>query len=139
MTEPKVITKKEFFTHKVERESEYVDLTEFGFDGGVYIFEMTASQGDKYQGELFNVSPDGQTVSMRTENMGAKLIALTACDKNGRRIFKFEEVKEIGKQNKRVVDKLTKVATKLNGLEKDFTKGLEKNLKESQSKDSDTD
>lgn len=136
----KVLTKKQFLsTQDIQRE--YVDLTEFGYDGGVFAQTLSGKQSDRYQADMLNLTEGGSATPNRDAmaNMSARLVTLGAVREDGKRLFDYVDAKELGKKNSKALGKIAKVIRRLSGMDEKIVKGMEKNSETSQSEDSDSD
>ena len=104
---------------------EEIEIKEWG--GSVRVGSMTGTDRDAYEASIYDVK--GKNAQLIRENFRAKLIARTLIDENGNRLFTEKEVNLIGKKDSKTLDKIFKVAQKLNGLsptdEDEFVKNLE--------------
>ncbi|WP_439891603.1 hypothetical protein ACS7SF_02890 [Ralstonia sp. 25C] len=104
--------------------TEAVDVAEWG--GSVIVRAMTGAARDAYEASMV-VLKDGQRVADLT-NMRAKLVAATLVDDAGELLFKTaEEVQALAGKSANALEKLFKVAQRLNGLAPDSTEEAAKN------------
>ena len=89
--------------------SEDVEIPEWG--GVVRVREMTAGEKDAYDMLLVD---DQQQLVMK--NYRARLVAATACDEAGVRLFGVGDVEALGNLGASAMDRLFEVAARLNHL-----------------------
>ena len=100
---------------------ELVSVPEWG--GHVYVKVMSGAERDAWEASIV-----GTTGSQRNlQNIRARLVALTACDGGGLRLFSDADVGELGKKSSKALDRVFAVAQKLNALTEDDIKELEGN------------
>src|SRR5687767_3080486 len=102
---------------------EPVPMPEWGEGVVVYVREMSARERDDYEASQLERSKKGKGLV----NFRARLVAMTAQDEGGKRIFGDEDVDDLGKIPARDIRKLFDVATKLNALTAEDETDLEKN------------
>jgi hypothetical protein len=107
-----------------DQKTEKVEVPEWG--GCVYVRSMSAYDRDQYEAEQTNLKKEGgDAIDLR--NFRARLVARTACDADGNRLFTNEDAEALGSKSALAMSRLFKVASRLNGLtDKDLT-DLEKN------------
>ena len=87
--------------------SETVDVPEWG--GQVSVRTMTGIDRDAFETTL--VGKEG-----KLDNVRARLVALTVCDKSGARLFGDEDVAALGGKSAKALDRVFSVAQRLNGI-----------------------
>jgi hypothetical protein len=92
----------------------------------VYIRSITAQELDSWQAETYQLN--GTNVETNMTNIRARLVARCLVDEHGERAFTNEQAHELGAKNNQVVERLYKVATKLNAVTKKDVEDLAKNL-----------
>lgn len=111
----------------VDVERELVPVLEWG--GEVWVKGLTGTERDAFETSI--VQQRGQNTRINTENMRAKLAALTICDENGTRLFSEKDVATLGKKSATALNRVFVVAQRLSGIGaeaiKDLTGGLEDN------------
>jgi len=116
----KVLTRDEILNMD-DLKIEEVNVPEW--NGVVFIRTITGQERDIFE----------QTMSEAggLRNLRARLVALTAIDKEGKRIFSEKDAPALGKKSAAVIDRLFKVAQELNGwgieiekITKNFLAGL---------------
>jgi len=104
---------------------EEIEIKEWG--GSVRVRCMTGSERDAFEASVYEIK--GNKANIIRENFRAKLIARTLVDENSERLFTDKEIELVGKKGSKPLDKIFKVAQKLNGLsqtdEDEFVKNLE--------------
>lgn len=117
---------------------ERVDVPEWSTDPHdpdyVIIRTLSGQERDQYEADIFHIRTVGKRtqVDMVRVNIRAKLVALTAIDEDGNRIFTDEEVEALGKKNAGCLDRLFTVAQRLSGLSEQDVKELEGNSESGQ-------
>lgn len=86
---------------------EQVHVPEWG--GDVFVRTMTGVDRDAFEASLI-----GQ--ERRMENVRARLVALTLCDENAKRLFDDQDVSALGAKSARALDRVFTVAQRLNGI-----------------------
>ena len=104
---------------------EEVEVKEWG--GSVRVRCMTGNERDSFEASVYEIK--GNKANIIRDNFRAKLIARTLVDENGERLFTDKEIELIGEKGSKPLDKVFKVAQRLNGLsqadEDEFVKNLE--------------
>lgn len=104
--------------------SETVEMAEWG--GSVIVRTMTGAARDAYESSMV-ILKDGKRVADLT-NMRAKLVAATLVDDAGNLLFNTaEEVEALAAKSANALEKLFKVAQRLNGLAPDSADEAAKN------------
>ena len=101
-----------------DRKFEEVNVPEWG--GVVRLATMDGKARDEYDAEMFRRikrSPDEKVVSMGTEGLSRILLVACAVDENGDRLFTEADFEALSKKAGHVVERLFKIAAKLNGLD----------------------
>ena len=116
---------------------EKVDLSEFkGYEGGfVYVRNLGGLARDKFEGSL--VGKDGKTPVY--DNIRAKLVARTACDETGKRLFTDADIDILTMKSAAMLQKIFEVAQRLSGIGAKDIEEMTANLKNAQSGDSTSD
>jgi|TARA_R110000744_G_scaffold359636_1_gene466962 hypothetical protein len=100
--------------------TEEVQVPEWG--GIVALRELKGSERDSFEeGSL----DKNRNVTMA--NMRARLVALSAVDDEGQRIFSEKDAVKLGSKSASALDRLFGVACRLSGITDDDVKDLEKN------------
>ena len=98
-----------------------ISVPEWG--GDVRIRTMTGGERDSW--ELYVTNEVKKTNSV---NVRARLVALTACDKDGKRIFGDGQIAALNKRNGKALDRVYDAALRLNKLTESDIEELEGNL-----------
>lgn len=85
-----------------------VKVKEWG--GSIIVRSMTGTERDAWEMSTYG------TGKVNMDNARAKLVALTAIDEKGERLFTAEEAEELGRKSAKALSKVFAVAQKLNGL-----------------------
>ena len=95
----------------------------------VRVRTLTGTERDQYEESLVVYKTQGkkQTREMRMANARAKLVALTAVDESGARLFSADEVVRLGGKNAAALDRLFSAAMRLAGLTEADVEDLSKN------------
>ena len=100
---------------------EKVSVPEWG--GDVYVRALTGDERDEYEVSMIEMRPGrgGRTEAIpKLQQIRANLVARTVCDELGNRLFKVEDVNELGAKSAAALDRLYEVAQRLSKLsEKD--------------------
>ena len=86
---------------------EEVDVPEWG--GKVQVRTMTGTDRDAFEATL--VGKDG-----KFENVRARLVVLTLCDKTGARLFNEADIPALGAKSAKALDRVFAVAQRMNGI-----------------------
>jgi hypothetical protein len=93
-------------------------------EGGevVYVRRLKVAERDRFEHETRKESKTGFL------NVRGRLVALTACDENGKRIFEDVDALELGRHPDSVmIDTIAEAAIRHNGMGEREIKGAEKN------------
>ena len=108
--------------------TEKVEVTEWG--GYVYVKGMTGAERDAFESSIVEMRGKGNT-RVKLENIRAKLVALTACDEKGERLFDNKDAEALGKKSAAALQRVFEVAQRLSGITTsdvdELVKGLEEN------------
>lgn len=88
---------------------EEVEVPEWG--GTVLIAAMSGKARDAWEQSLI-----GEKGKVNTENVRARLVAYTAVDEQGNRLFTNEDIERLGSKSAAPLERLCKVAQRLNRL-----------------------
>jgi hypothetical protein len=91
---------------------EKVSVPEWG--GDLFVATMSGAARDAWEQSLV-IRRNGKT-EPNLENMRARLAVACLVDEKGDRIFKDEDAAALGKKSSKVLERLAKVAQKLNGI-----------------------
>ncbi|MGW3627282.1 hypothetical protein [Streptomyces sp. NPDC000880] len=120
-----------------DRQWEDVDVPEWG--GEVRICGLSGSERNAYQSSLIVTGSNGSVQRLNLTDQMAKLLAKSLVDENFERLYTDKEVKDLGKKNGAVMERLMKVAQRLSGLRKEDVEDAEGNSDAAQSGASTTD
>jgi hypothetical protein len=102
------ILSREAILKSVDLKTEVVQVPEWG--GEIIISTMTGSARDSWEQSLIK----GKETNM--DNIRARLVAATAVDESGNRLFNDKDVDSLGKKSAAALDRCVKVAQRLNRL-----------------------
>ena len=108
---------KEQITAADDRQWEDVDVPEWG--GTVRVLGMSGTERNAYQSSLVVLGPNGSVQRMNMADQLAKLVAKSVVGEDFERLFNDNEVKELGKKNGAVLERIGQVAQRLSGLRKE--------------------
>jgi len=91
---------------------EKVSVPEWG--GDLFVSTMSGTARDAWEQTLVT-RRNGKT-EPNLENMRARLVVACVVDEKGERLFKDEDALALGKKSSKVLEKLAKVAQRLNGI-----------------------
>jgi hypothetical protein len=101
-------------------QTEDVDVPEWG--AVVTIKSLTGTQRDRMEASMVEEKGGNRTINFT--NFRAKLIAASAIDENGNRLFTPEQVKPLGEKNAGALSRLFNVASRLSGFSQQDVKEL---------------
>jgi hypothetical protein len=108
------ILTKEQILQADDLKKESVKVKEWG--GEVIVRTMTGIERDAYEKSLYDpMKPEGQ--QFNSVNLRARLVALTVIDENGNRLFTEEEALLVGKKSASALERVYRVALRLNALD----------------------
>ena len=102
---------------------EEVAVPEWG--GTVYVRCMTGKDLAAYNKSMLDIK--GGTATYNPSNGLAKLLARSLCDADGKRLFSEADIDELGNRNGVVMERIAKVARRLNRLDGESVDDLKKN------------
>lgn len=100
-----------------DRMTEVVEVPEWG--GSVLVSVMSGVARDAWEQSLFTrtTGPDGKaTGAANLKNVRARLVAMTVVDESGARLFSDEDVEALGNKSGHALERVVKVAQRLNAL-----------------------
>lgn len=112
---------KEAILAKQDLATELVSVPEWG--GHVYVKMMTGIERDAWESSIVGTTGNQRNLN----NIRARLVALTACDDQGCRLFSDADVGELGKKSAKALDRVFAAAQKVNALTESDIKELEGN------------
>lgn len=105
--------------------TELVDVPEWG--GAVAVRQLTGTERDAFEAQLMRTTADGKREA-DLANMRAKLCAHCIVDGvTGDRLFGDDEIAQLGGKSASALDRVFKVAQRLNGMGADAVGDAEKN------------
>ena len=102
---------------------EKVSVPEWG--GDVYVKGMTAKERDSFESSIIIKAGKHQRVNMN--NIRAKLVARSICDKDGELMFTEKDVSVLADKSASAMQKVFAVAQRLSGITEEDTEDLLKN------------
>lgn len=103
--------------------TEIVKIPEWG--GEIRVRSMTAADRDEYEQSMVASRGPDENANMR--NVRARLMAVCVVDDAGRRLFTEADVEALGAKGAKAVQRVFKVAARLNALTADDVDELAKN------------
>lgn len=110
--------------------TEEVDVPEWG--GSVVVREFSAAARDAFFAATIRVRKDG-TREPVLDGMNAKLVALSAVDENGDRMFTDAEIVELERKSAAAIERVAAVCSRLNRLSTQDVDDAGKNSESGQS------
>jgi NTP pyrophosphatase (non-canonical NTP hydrolase) len=95
--------------------------------GSVFVRGLTGEERDEFEHQIYSTNGDEKKLNMK--NMRARLLSITLCDGQGKRLFTDADIEQLGKKNGDVLTRLFLIAQSLSGLGADDVKKLAKNSK----------
>ena len=92
--------------------TEAVLVPEWG--GGVLVRALSGTERDRFEAQI--VSGQGRNQKVNTDNVRAKLVALTVVGEDDKRLFSDADIADLGKKNAAPLERVFKVAMRLSGL-----------------------
>lgn len=89
--------------------TEDIEVPEWG--GSVRISVMSGTARDRYESSLVDV--EGRYVAL--ENLRARFVSVCVVDDDGAMVFSTEDIEALGKKSADALDRVFKVASRLNG------------------------
>jgi hypothetical protein len=89
-----------------------VEVPQWG--GTVRIRALNSAERDAFEQSITQFR--GNDVDFKMSNIRAKLVALTAVDENGNKLFTLADAEKLGKKSAVVMDKLFQAAQELSGM-----------------------
>jgi hypothetical protein len=111
---------------------EIVELPEWG--GRLRVKGLSGKERDRFEASITETR--GKSKELNLRNVRAKLVALTAVDASGRRIFEDEDVARLGEKSAAALSRVYDVAARLCGLTEADAEELAKNSESDQGDDS---
>lgn len=114
-----MLTKSDIIS-KIDLRREKVSVPEWG--GDIFVSEMTGEARDAWEQSL--ISKDA---NVRMKNIRARLVCATVVNESGDRLFDDNDIETVGKLSASALEKVCRVAQRLNGLTTEELKDAEKN------------
>lgn len=92
----------------------------------IYVKGLTGTERDEFEESVY-LSKSGGDSGNNFKNFRAKLVAMTACDENGNRLFTLDDTEALGKKSAAALERIYKVAEALSGFRKKDVDELTKN------------
>lgn len=92
--------------------TEVVPVPEWGCS--VTVATMSGAARDEWEQSL--VTRTGAVATVNTANVRARLVAATVVDESGARVFSADDISRLGTKSSAALDRVCKVAQRLNGL-----------------------
>jgi hypothetical protein len=112
-----------------------VEVPEWG--GVVRVRGLTGTQRDAFESEV--VVLNGSNTQRNLRNIRARLVAITAVDDKGARLFTHKDVDALGAKSARALDRVFSAASELSGLSAADVEELAENFADGQSDGSTSD
>lgn len=103
----------------------------------LFVKKMTGKERDRYEKSRWKQVKDKFVLEL--DNTRAKLVTVTLCDENGKRVFNDIDVDRVGELDHEELDRAYEAAIKLNGLDKAAIEDAEKNSETDPTSDSGSD
>jgi hypothetical protein len=116
-----MVLSKEQILQADDLKKQVVEVPEWG--GAVLLRELRGRERDAFE----EGSMDKQR-NVTMTNMRARLVALSAIDEEGERLFTAKEAVELGDKSATALNRLFEVCCRLSGITSDDVDKLEKNL-----------
>ena len=107
-----VLTREEILSFN-DLSMEIVNVPEWG--GDVKVRCLTGGERDELESLVVREKGDGDK-NIDLSNFRARLVALSAIDENGNRLFTLDDVKELAKKSAKALDRVFNVAERLSAL-----------------------
>ena len=116
-----------------DRRTVTVDVPEWG--GGVIVRAMSGTERDSYEASMVTIKADGSR-KFNLGNLRARLVCLTCVDVNGNRLFREDDIRELGEKSAAALERVFDAARKLSGLTDDDVEELAEGFGDAPSGDS---
>jgi len=90
----------------------------------VYVKSLTGKERDSFEDSMYT-GRSGEKVNLK--NLRARLVVLTMCNENGKRIFSDEDADWVGDKNAAALNRIFVKAQELSGLRQEDVERLVKN------------
>src|ERR1044072_1746226 len=108
---------------------EPVEIPEWG--GTVYVRVMTGAERAAFAAETYQ--HNGRSMKLNRKNFRARLLVRTLCNSAGVPLYSAAEAAELGEQPSDILDRLSVVASRINGMTAKDVEDLVKNSPAGQS------
>lgn len=115
-----------------DRKTEDVAVPEWG--GTVRLQGLTGAERDKLEASV--IQQRGNKTSANLVNYRAKLVAMSAVDEGGHKIFSESDIRALAEKSSAALDRLASVASKLSGMSPEDVEDLTEGFGNAQSEDS---
>lgn len=105
---------------------ELVSVPEWG--GDVWVRAMTGGERDKFEASV--VEQRGKKQIFHTQDIRAKLVALTVCDEDGQLLFSQPDVKALSEKSASALQRIYEVAARLSGITEEAVEELSQGLED---------
>lgn len=119
----KILSKDEILAAD-DLKREAVAVPEWGEDAGVYVSTVTADARDELEAAMF---APGVAPADRLKRFRARIASLTIVDAAGARLFSEAEVEQLGRKSARALQRVVRVAERLNGFSASEVEEIAKN------------
>lgn len=117
--EAKILTAEQVFKTQDIPDAELVNVPEWG--GSLYVRVMSGTERDRWE---LMVEPG---IKSKNANVRAALVAMCACDANGKRVFSDGQAAQLGSKSSVALDRLFSAAQRINKIRDADIEELEKN------------
>ena len=114
------ILSKEAILESNDGARELVEVPEWG--GSVWIRSMTGTERDRFEDGLTDANGN-----VSIEGIRARLVCMTACDQDGKRMFADSDASMLGLKSAKALNRLARVAQRLSGLTLEAVEDAKKN------------
>jgi hypothetical protein len=111
-----------------------VPVPEWG--GTVRIKTLTGEERDAFEEKIIQRDPQGNRTGMDLAQFRAKLLVRTMVDSEGKRIFKEQDIHELGRKSSAAMDKVFVKVRDLNRMTDEDVEELTQGFERGQSEDS---
>lgn len=118
-----ILTRKDILTAD-DIKRELVPVPEWG--GDVYVRGLTGAEVDKFSEASIKQRGKNQVVNM--EGIRARLVSMSICDENGKRLFTDADVTALSGKSSAALIRLFKIAQRLSGLGEEDVEELAEGL-----------
>lgn len=129
----KLLTRDDIL-HAKDFETELVEVPEWG--GAVRVRGLTGSARDQYESSMIRYGTNERGVpiveGMNSDNVRARLVALSIVDENDRPMFSERDVNDLGERSASALERVFRVAQRLSGLSERDVEALKNGLKADQ-------